>query len=356
MKNNPAASLNLYMLSWRAPQISIHIVCCLLFMIFPLLFMHNGKGYTELIAPAMHYSYWLFCSCYIILFYFNRYYLMPRFFIPGRYGIYVAMALLLCGGIFFLQPFDRLLQQKWAVPPEGADWVYESPVIDITSLFIFFMIMALGAAITTTRRWQLTEQRAIRAEREKIRAELSFLKAQVHPHFLFNTLNNIYTLALTKNNYTADSILRLSNIMRYITDDVCADYVPLLQEEECIRDYIALQQLRLRPGLVDYKVTGELERKVISPLVLMTFVENMFKYGVSKHMPAPMLIHLEISEHHINFFCRNRIYRERKPVHSSGVGIANTRQRLELLYPQKHVLNITTDNNLYTVRLTLQID
>lgn len=356
MKNNPAASLNLYMLSWKAPQICIHIVCCLLFMIFPLLFMSNGKGYTELIAPAMHYSYWLFCSCYICLFYFNRYYLMPGFFIPGRYLTYAAMALLLCVGIFLLQPFDRLLRQKWASPPAGAEWVYVPPVIDITSLFIFLMIMALGAAITTTRRWQLTEQRALTAEREKIRAELSFLKAQVHPHFLYNTLNNIYTLALTKNNYTADSILRLSNIMRYITDDVIADYVPLPQEEACIRDYIALQQLRLRPGTVDYQVSGEMDRKVISPLILMTFVENVFKYGISKQLPETVTIRLHVKDHQIEFFCCNRICREPAPAAGCCVGIANTRQRLALLYPQKHVLDITTDNNLYSVRLILLTD
>ncbi|WP_235938073.1 sensor histidine kinase [Chitinophaga solisilvae] len=345
------------MLSWRAPQISIHIVCCILFMIFPLLFMHNGNGYTELTAPARHYSYWLFCSCYISLFYFNRYLLIPWLFLPGRYWSYVMMAGILCMGIFLLQPFDRLLQQKWATPPPGvAKWVYEPPVIDITSLFIFFMMMALGIAITATRRWQQTEQRAIRAEREKIRAELSFLKAQVHPHFLFNTLNNIYSLAVARHQYTAESILKLSNIMRYITDDVCADYVPLPHEEACIRDYIALQQLRLQPGQVEYKVTGDLEKKKISPLVLMTFVENVFKYGVSKHMPAPIFIHLHARRHCIMFFCSNRIYKEQPRTHSCGVGIANTRQRLELLYPQRHMLEINTDNNLYTVRLTLLMD
>lgn len=352
MKKNPAASLNLYMLSWKAPQICIHIVCCLLFMMFPLLFMSNGKGYTELITPATHYSYWIFCTCYISLFYFNRYFLMPGFFIPGRYGGYIVIALLLGTGIFYLQPFDRLLRQKWA----RAEWVYDPPVMDITSLFIFFMIMALGAAITTTRRWQLTEQRALTAEREKIRAELSFLKAQVHPHFLYNTLNNIYTLALTKNNYTADSILRLSNIMRYITDEVSADYVPLQQEEAFIRDYIALQELRLQPGLVDYQVSGVMEQQLICPLVLMTFVENVFKYGVSKHMPAPITIRLEVKDHQIHFFCCNRIYAAARPGKSSGVGIVNTRQRLALLYPQQHSLDITTDNNLYIVRLTLLVN
>jgi LytS/YehU family sensor histidine kinase len=281
---------------------------------------------------------------------------MPGFFIPGRYGSYAAMALLLCAGIFFLQPFDRLLRQKWANPPAGAEWVYVPPVIDITSLFIFFMIMALGAAITTTQRWQLTEQRALRAERGKIRAELSFLKAQVHPHFLYNTLNNIYTLALTKNNYTADSILRLSNIMRYITDDVSADYVPLRQEEACIRDYIALQQLRLRPGTVDYQVSGDMRHKLISPLILMTFVENVFKYGISKHQPEPVTIRLEVKDHQIGFYCCNRICHRPGPGDSCGVGIENTRQRLALLYPEKHVLDISTYNNLYIVRLTLLTD
>jgi LytS/YehU family sensor histidine kinase len=144
--------------------------------------------------------------------------------------------------------------------------------------------------------------------------------------------------------------------MRYITDDVIADYVPLPQEEACIRDYIALQQLRLQPGTVDYQVSGEMEFKLISPLILMTFVENVFKYGISKHQPAPVTIRLSIKDHQIDFFCCNRIYREPAQDNSCGVGIANTRQRLALLYPQKHVLDITTNNNLYTVRLTLLTD
>lgn len=345
--------------SRKAPHISIHIVGWILFMIFPLLFMANGNGYTALVSPATHYSYWLFCGCYICLFYINRYVLIPCFFLPRRYICYCAAAALLCGCIFMLQPFDRLLQQKWATPPASAltmAWVYEPPLIDITSLFIFFMIMALGTAITTTRRWQETERRAIKAEGEKIRAELSFLKAQVHPHFLFNTLNNIYTLALTKNNNTADSIMKLSNIMRYITDEVSADYVSLQQEVECIRDYIALQQLRLIPGQVEYHVCGELNQRKIGPLILMTFVENVFKYGISKHCPAPIIIRLHALPHCITFYCSNRIYPQRAARQGSGVGIPNTRQRLELLYPQQHKLDITDDNNLYTVRLTLFTD
>ncbi|ASZ14187.1 sensor histidine kinase [Chitinophaga sp. MD30] len=347
------------MFSRKAPYVSIHIVCWILFMIFPLLFMHNGDGYRALLAPMRHYSYWLFCVCYISIFYFNRYWLIPRFFLPGRYVHYAIVSVLLCAGVYVLQPFDRLLQQKWATPPPSIvalKWVYTPPVIDITSLFIFFMIMALGTAITTTRRWQQTERRAIKAEGEKIKAELSFLKAQVHPHFLFNTLNNIYTLALTRNNNTADSILKLSNIMRYITDEVCEDYVPLEQEEACIRNYIALQQLRLRPDQVDYEASGDLSMQEISPLILMTFVENVFKYGISKHAPSPIRIRLNAFPQRITFFCQNRIYPMRRDTHSSGVGIANTRQRLDLLYPGRHILDINTDYELYTVRLTLFLD
>src|SRR6201999_506982 len=104
--------------------------------------------------------------------------------------------------------------------------------------------------------------------------------------FLFNTLNNIYTLAVIQDEHAPDSILKLSNIMRYVTDDTREDFVPLQSEVDCINDYIELQKLRLGTKTqVDFKITGDIESKQIAPLILMTFIENVFKYGISKHEP-----------------------------------------------------------------------
>ena len=149
------------------------------------------------------------------------------------------------------------------------------------------MMVALSMAIKMTQQWRTTQQRALQAEADKATAEadkasaeLSFLKAQINPHFLFNILNNIYSLAITQNENTASAILKLSNTMRYLTDEVKADYVPLKREVDYIQDYIDLQRLRLSKKVkLDFSVEGDLENKKIAPLILITFVENVLFSG-----------------------------------------------------------------------------
>ncbi|MCK7555001.1 sensor histidine kinase [Chitinophaga sedimenti] len=219
------------------------------------------------------------------------------------------------------------------------------------------MLVTLAMSIELGKQWRMTEQRITRAEADKANAELSFLKAQINPHFLFNTLNNIYSLAISKNEYTADSIMKLSNIMRYVTDDATEDYVSLEDEVACIRDYIALQRLRLGGKVqLDFDVSGDLDHKEIAPLILMTFIENVFKYGISNHEPTNITIRIFAEQHTITFFSRNRIFRAAAVApERTGIGIANTRQRLEHLYQDRYLLNIREENDVYTVDLTLKV-
>jgi hypothetical protein len=230
---------------------------------------------------------------------------------------------------------------------------YRRP-FDVISFFIFLMIIALSTAMKIMEQWRMTEKRAIQAESDKASAELSFLKAQINPHFLFNTLNNIYTLTLIKDDNAPDSILKLSNIMRYVTDDAMEDFVPLQQEIDCINDYIELQRLRIgEKTKVDIEISGDIEDKKIPPLILMTFIENVFKYGISKHHRSDIMIKLKGESTSISFFCQNSIFPEKDKKHRVGIGLKNTKQRLEYLYPGKHFLDINTDNQSYTVKLIL---
>jgi LytS/YehU family sensor histidine kinase len=148
--------------------------------------------------------------------------------------------------------------------------------------------------------------------------------------------------------------MKLSNIMRYVTDDVTQLQVPLQSEVDCITDYIDLQKLRLSDRTqVDYSVTGDLEMKNISPLLLMTFVENVFKYGVSAHEPSPIVIRISVDGKATTLFCSNRIFNTQAKMERTGIGISNTRQRLEHLYPGKHSLDIKEENGFYNVMLKL---
>jgi LytS/YehU family sensor histidine kinase len=310
--------------------------------------------------------------------------------------LYSAVLLILFALVFWGRPFEQLidLHKHWQMqppphtpdgympepyiyndkgerpngpPPTGRPGMQGAPpnrpgngpqpmrLIDIVSIFLYVMTIALGMAIQVTRQWRISRQQVVKAEADKVQAELSFLKAQINPHFLFNTLNNIYTLAITKNDRTADSIMRLSNIMRYVTDEVNHHFVSLEQEVNCINDFIALQRLRLnKKTQIEFSVEGKPEQKKIAPLLLMTFVENIFKYGISNHEPSVSTIQIIAGEDDIRFYCKNKIFNPATQVNRTGIGIANTKKRLEHLYPHQHLLNISNDNGFFSVELMLK--
>lgn len=367
-------------------------------MALPLLFVNGRNGSSSILVLLASPYYWLFCLTYITLFYLNSSLMFPLFFLKKKYIGYTIICVCLLSALYFLRPFERLLRNSegWRInmamqqykgpgrfgnpnfgpPPNGngqmplRDSVFKgnrhSPQFgqrwpgnkrkhfDTISLFLFLMIMALSTAIKTVQQWQLTEQRAISAEAEKANAELSFLKAQINPHFLFNTLNNIYTLAITNNANTAESIMKLSNIMRYVTDDVTENFVSLQSEVDCVVDYIDLQRLRLgSKTTVNFNITGTIAQQKIAPLLFMTFVENVFKYGVSKQHESAIDINLHVADDIITFMCVNPIFERKEHIERTGIGIANTKKRLEHLYPGKHVLNINDDDSQFTVVLTL---
>ncbi|QEC79886.1 sensor histidine kinase [Mucilaginibacter ginsenosidivorax] len=387
--------------SKKATNIFIHAAGWLVFFGFPLLFMNrtqqsSSSTYNVILSPY----YWLFCLTYIFMFYFNAWYLVPRFVFHKKYVVYGLIVLLLSGCVYFLQPFDNLLlhnllkeKQSTAVPigPQlmpGADsgnadpknlpfgplphedlrmqdpslkkpsnqiiFIHQSGNIDMVGLFIFIIVIGLGIAMSTVQKWQLTEQMVIRAEAEKTHAELSFLKAQINPHFLFNTLNNIYALSVTDSEHTSESIMKLSNIMRYVTDEVTEDFVLLQSEIDCINDYIDLQKLRLgKKTKLDFNFYGDMAQKKVPPLVLMTFIENVFKYGVSKHEPSVISINLKVTDDKILFTCENTIFDNRPASSRKGIGITNTRQRLQHIYPGRHRLNISQEAAMFRVELEI---
>lgn len=361
----------------RIFDISIHVFAVLAFMALPLLFMSDLPNINGAVTIALSVGYWLFCLTYIVIFYSNTYFLIPALYLRKKYFFYFAAILILFVLIFLGKPFDLLLHHQRPQGPPPAEMFspqngvfdgtgYKPPPggfrkpapgsmrIDIVSIFLYIMTIALGMAIQVTRQWRITRQHVARAEADKAQAELSFLKAQINPHFLFNTLNNIYSLALTKNEKTASSIMKLSNIMRYVTDDVSQHFVPLQHEVDCIYDFIELQRLRLsKKAQVDFDVKGSLEKKIVAPLLLMTFVENVFKYGISNHENSTITIQLLADERSITFYCHNKIFKPAGNTQRTGIGIANTKKRLQHLYPNKHLMNITNENGFFSVELIL---
>jgi signal transduction histidine kinase len=185
-------------------------------------------------------------------------------------------------------------------------------------------------------------------ELERKKAELAFLKSQINPHFLFNTLNGIYAQAIINSEKTADSISQLSSLMRYIMTEANEEWVPLKKEINYIESYINLQRIRLtEKTTIIFNIEGNLEDKKIRPLILINFIENAFKYGVSTETDSDIQIEIKVLAKELQLFVANPIVS--KKVESSEVGLKNVMERLKLTNPEQYNLKIIAENNQYKV-------
>lgn len=193
-------------------------------------------------------------------------------------------------------------------------------------------------------------------------AELKLLKAQMNPHFLFNTLNNLYGLAVTKSDKLPNLMLKLSDLLRYSLYDTQEQWVPLRSEVQYIQNYITLEQLRLEEKTnIDFILEGEADQQRIAPMLLIVFLENAFKhFGAPGEQQAQIKIKLSINENALQFSCYNskddQMTESPRAQNTSGIGLANARKRLELLYPLRHTLGIQNEASSFRVFLELQLD
>lgn len=193
---------------------------------------------------------------------------------------------------------------------------------------------------------------------EKTQAELAFLKTQINPHFLYNTLNYIYSLAYPISDKLADAVIKLSQMMRYmLTESASADgTVDLQKEVDYIENYISIYQLRFEEGFyVDFKADGNIAGKRVAPLLLIPFVENAFKHGVVNDSARPIRINLKVTGNRLDFSVSNKINRSQKDS-STGVGLVNIRRRLELIYPNKSELLVADNGQTYKATVVIDLE
>lgn len=236
--------------------------------------------------------------------------------------------------------------------PPGTDFEQASfPVEASQTFFLFLVSFLLSLTLRLNNRWRETE-------RAKLQTELSYLKAQINPHFLFNTLNSIYSLAIEQSVHTAPAIIELSSFLRYITEENYQDRVMLTKELDYIGHYVALQKLRLADTVqIRFSISGTAQGQRIAPLILISFIENAFKYGVNPEETSLIIVGISIQEDEL----RGHVFN--KKVHiahglqtaGSGIGLANTKARLQLLYPDKHQLAIRDTPEDFTVDLVLTL-
>jgi LytS/YehU family sensor histidine kinase len=240
-------------------------------------------------------------------------------------------------------------------PPDGAGPMPRKPEEGSIlfefghNLFRFSVVTFVSLTLMISNRWK-------RAEKEKLNAELSYLKAQINPHFLFNTLNSIYSLAIQKSDLTPSAVVKLSAMMRYVVSESNRDFVPLDKELSYIRNYVELQQLRFGEAVqLLFFVHGNAGSSKIAPLILIPFVENAFKHGINAEESSCIRISIDIDNNELRLEVFNNKVFVRREEEKSGLGIENTRGRLHLLYPNRHSLVITDTEESFSVLLTIRL-
>jgi hypothetical protein len=379
--------------------ISVHVLLWGLFLILPL-FIYR----IRIPDASFYYREIINKSFLIVLFYFNFYYLLPRLFKNRNVfnyflSIVVALAFLcvqqLVLEVYVLNTrakrfnhFYRISSRPFIVKafrgrvegfgiPAGMQQVnmpgaeetapdasflperlprmlYLLTIRDALSSGI--VILLLSGVIKLGHSLFISEKQKKLLENERLNAELNFLKLQINPHFLFNTLNSIYSQAHFRSAQTEHSILKFSRIMRYVLYDSAAEKIALTQDLEYISNYIDLQQIRLSKNItVHYHVTGPVAGLSIAPLLLITFIENAFKHGISYTIPSEIKIAIAVTGRELSLTVENAITQVNRGS-AGGVGLINARRRLDVLYPGRHMLYVNETDHLYIVKLKIELD
>ena len=295
-----------------------------------------------------------------VIFYINYYYLIPKILLQKKTVNYIVMSavlLIICGlivnlfnSIIALSAENPAIQEHNLRPesPEFRRW--------FMSVITFGIPFVISSLLRIYIEWKRNEDVRKIVENEKVNSELQFLKTQLNPHFLFNSLNAIYALSVKKSPNTSESIINLSELMRYMLYEADKDLVPLSKELEYIKSYVQLQRLRLSDSEnVSLKISGEERNKAIAPLLFISFIENAFKYGTDFKGKTNVKINLSIFTESLHFSIINKIGVFQKEPSNSGVGLQNIKNRLNILYPNSHELFVENDGENYCVRLTLKL-
>jgi two-component system LytT family sensor kinase len=232
--------------------------------------------------------------------------------------------------------------------------------MQLTLLLVFLAIAGLSIAYFFLKEWARNELVRNQREAYQLSTEIKFLKSQINPHFLFNTLNNLFSMAQDNgNDKLADGISKLSGMMRYMIYESNAETVPLKNEIEYIKSCIALNKLRYADdeALVNFKYSEQVPDVFIAPMIFIPFIENAFKHGVLINNTSPIDISIAVNDKALLFICENKNYSFVKKMENdkSGIGLENVKRRLDLVYPGKHELIIKNDENLFHVELKIDL-
>lgn len=338
-----------------------------------------------ILAYTLFFQYLLTCDCnpplffwvkqcllmvsLIALYYIHVQVLIPKWIIHKKYTVYIFLTTaIVLVHILFSRMADRLIIRVSKGIYRDIDFTsLESVLVQINPFLgkgyydkimpiLDLLLVAIGLILAISKKWQNEQNLRQELEQERLSAELTYLKAQINPHFFFNTLNNIYSYTLIDGDIARKAISNLSKMMRYVLYDSQGSTTTLEKEISFIEDYIGLMKLR-----VTDKVTIETSFQVtnkdvpIAPMIFLPFVENAFKHGISTIEECFIRIELTQEENRVKFEVVNSLLSKRQSLdESNGIGLANTRRRLDLLYPGKHELQAEAAGEVFEVQLKIQ--
>ncbi len=299
--------------------------------------------------------------------YFIIYFVIPRFIIPRNFGWAIVLISVSFVAFYFLQFLSLKLINPYEIIDlqetisKDAAWMKKASLGLLVNHSGAIACCAVMLSIKFLKVWYIKQEENVALMRENAVAELQQLKAQVHPHFLFNTLNNIYSFTLSKSASASDLIEKLSGILHYMISEGEKAFVPLEKEIQMLSDYISLEKVRYGERLdIKTDVSGELENKFIAPLLMIPFVENAFKHGSSKLLKDPKVrLSIRVEDDNLFFELMNNkpmdVEHPLRPNGKGGIGLKNAKKRLELLYPGQHQLKIESTESNFSVRMNISI-
>ncbi len=317
------------------------------FMYMPHIFLFlgiTGKSPRGFIMVA----YLCVMAIDLALIYFNLYYLIPRFFLRRKYWAYLLATVgMVAFNSFFSTAIVPFFISNGASFSTNLQGFVESFVITTT-------ILGTAVGFNIIKRFLRAQSRLKELETTGLKAELAYLKNQINPHFLFNSLNNIYVQSRTNPADASESILQLSDLLRYQLYDCARDRVNLDDEIEYLENYLKIDKLRKTRAELDFTVNGTAQGVKVAPFLFIPFVENALKHGISLENESFIKIVFDIKPQELVFEIANSKPQQPMMAHlKGGIGLANISRRLDILYPGKYQLDIDNQRTMYKVRLAI---
>lgn len=319
----------------------------LVYTSLPILNAYQSDSTKSRINPYTIPSYWVYVSVSsIFLFYLNSQYLFPNIYKkkqPIKYFLSIVFAIIIL-------IFGRYYVRITFVANDGSQSLF------LFNFFIQYMyVFGISASYCFFSDYQKQQEIQRENETERLKSELSFLRSQISPHFMFNLMNSLVSLNRKKSNLVEPVLLKMADLLRYMLYEKDDKQISLDNEIKYLSNYIDLQKVRFGDYVnIDFDINTNFGNKNIEPMLLIPFVENAFKHGVGMIDQPFIKIQLETTENQLLFKVTNKCADKKETKDTaSGIGLNNVKRRLELLYPNQYVLNVSDENNHYTTDLKL---